>query len=247
MSRYGLLAGVLAAQGLMLISGLPARAQGAMLVPVSAFAQPPSSAPLPDSAARFRVTWRPRQGPAQVQQWQLNRLAQQIGWIKGPGTEEIWRRDASGIRLARVLRGHQHVIDYSAGELRALNVALDWAELASLFPESGLPLLKAATHRRPGLPQPFHGRIDGEQVDLLWDPVARLPVRLARSGPRGQVLFERTAWHATAPADWPQAGAGTDHYQRLDAADFGDMPYHPVVRQAQAHDQRAGWRKVHAD
>ena len=77
--------------------------------------------------------------------------------------------------------------------------------------------------------------------------MAQLPVRLARSGRSGRVLFERTALHAEAPASWPQAGAGIDHFQRLDAADFGDMIYNPVVRKTQALDERAGWRRPHLD
>ena len=76
---------------------------------------------------------------------------------------------------------------------------------------------------------------------------ARLPVRLVRHSPTGQVLFERTALHRIAPADWPVAGAGTGNFQRLDAADFGDMQDNPVVQKAQAFDQRAGWRRAHSD
>ena len=76
---------------------------------------------------------------------------------------------------------------------------------------------------------------------------APLPVRLARSGPQGQVLFERIALHAQAPAAWPQAGAGLDDFQRVDASNFGDMAYNPVVCKAHALDQRAGWRRTHAD
>ena len=207
-------------------------------------------APLPALAAQFRVTLsRPGLAPRQ-QTWQLVRSADQISWQKGPGTEEIWRRDASGIRLARVMRADRHVIDYSAGELRALEVAVDWLALASLFPAARLALLKAMPSPQgqgQGKTQHWVGRIGAEQVDLLWDPVAQLPARLARSGPGGRVLFERTALQASIPAHWPQPGAGIDDFQRVDAADFGDMDYNPVVRKAQALDQRAGWRRGHAD
>ena len=215
-------------------------------------------AAVPDIAARFRVTLTPRGGRAQVQQWWLNRSTHEIGWIKGPNTEEVWRRDSSGIRLERVMRADRHVIDYSAGEFRTLEVALDWRELGSLFAEHDLDLLTAikpsSTPIQPIQPtqptqpiQHYQGRINGERVDLLWDARAHLPLRLDRQGKAGRVLYERVAMHRSVPTDWPRAGATTDNFQRLDAADFGDMEYNPVVRRAQARDERAGWRNTHAD
>jgi hypothetical protein len=35
------------------------------------------------------------------------------------------------------------------------------------------------------------------------------------------------------------------HYLHIDAADFGDMDYDPVVRKAEALDTRLGWRASH--
>ncbi len=199
----------------------------------------------PDLAARFRVTWTPRGHPAQAQQWQLQRSAAEISWIKGDGREDIWRRDVSGIRLERVLRRDRHRIDYSAGELRTLDVQVDWRALGSLLTDADLARLHRLPDAQPGAWPHYHGVLDGEQVDLRWDPAAQLPVQLLRRGKAGQVLYQRLALLATAPAHWPRAGAGTDDFQRLDAADFGDMDDNPVVRQEEARDALAGWRKPH--
>ena len=202
---------------------------------------------LPALAARFRVTLARPGRPVQRQTWQLTRSGTLITWLKGPATEDLWQRDRSGIRLVRVMRSERHVIEYSAGELRTLEVAIDWPTLGSLFPAANLALLTPRGIQHDGQPQRWAGRIGAEQVDLLWDPVAQLPVRLARQGPGGRVLFKRVALHASAPRDWPSAGADTDDFQRLDAADFGDMDYNPVVRRARAEDERAGWRQPHHD
>ena len=200
----------------------------------------------PDLAARFRVTWTPRGRTARVQQWQLQRTATEIGWVKGAGHEDIWRRDASGIRLERVLRRDRHVIDYSAGELRTLGVQADWRALGSLFDEADLARLQRLPELRPGAWPHYRGALDAEQVDLLWDPVARLPVQLLRRSNTGQVLYQRLALRTAPAVDWPRAGDGTEDFQRLDAADFGDMDYNPVVRQQAARDERAGWRAPHS-
>jgi hypothetical protein len=223
---------------------------GPMLAPSETPGEAPAegfdNAPLPALAARFRVTLQRPGSQPQVQRWQLIRSSTELSWIKGSATEEIWRRDASGIRLERVMRADRHLIDYSAGELRTLAVALDWRELASLFAAEDLALLGPPMPARPGQPARsvhYRGSIQGEQVDLLWDPVASLPIRLLRSGKSGWVEYQRSALHATVPVDWPRAGSDSTDFQRLDAADFGDMADNPVVRKAQARDERAGWRK----
>ena len=228
---------------------LPALAQPLAASPQQA-ASPPASAAhdrsAPDLAARYRVTWTPRGRAAQVQQWQLQRSATEISWILGNGREDIWRRDTSGIRLERVLRRDRHVIDYSAGELRTLGVQADWQALGSLFAQADLARLRRLPDLQPGAVPHYRSDLDGEQVDLRWDPAARLPVQLLRRSKTGQVLYQRLALRAAPAADWPRAGAGTEDFQRLDAADFGDMDYNPVVRQEEARDARAGWRAPHS-
>ena len=232
--------------------GWPAWAQPQPAVPLLSASTPPSApastaqhAESPDLAARYRVTWTAGGRSAQVQQWQLRRSAAEISWIKAAGREEIWRRDRSGIRLERVLRRDRHVIDYSAGELRTLGVQADWGALGSLFAEADLARLRRLPDPQRGAWPHYRGQVGGEQVDLRWDPVARLPVQLLRRSKSGQVLYQRLALRGAPAADWPQAGNGTEDFQRLDAADFGDMDYNPVVRQQEALDERAGWRAPH--
>ena len=199
----------------------------------------------PDLVARYRVTWTARGRAAQVQHWQLQRSATEISWIKGGGREDIWRRDRSGIRLLRVLRNDRHLIDYSAGELRTLGVQADWQALGSLLREADLARLRRLPDPQRGAWPHYRGDLDGERVDLRWDPVARLPVQLLRRSKAGQVSYQRLAPHDLPAADWPRAGAGTEDFQRLDAADFGDMDYNPVVRREEARDALAGWRVPH--
>ena len=213
----------------------------------AALASPPQLDP-PPIAARYRVTLALRGQPVRVQQWQLGRNATEISWIKGPALAEIWRRDRSGIRLERLLPQDQHLIDYSAGELRTLQVALDWWTLGSLIAPVDLAKLRLQRPSGPALPyRSYQGRQGQDAIHLRWDPVALLPVRLLRRSAAGQVLFERTAVYPSAPAGWPRADAGSADYQRLDAADFGDMEYNPVVQRAQARDVLAGWRQPHHD
>ena len=231
-------------------------ASPAQAVPAPAVAAATPADSGPPLSARYQVSYTPKAGRPQVQTWTLHRSATEIAWLKSGGQDDIWRRDRSGIRLDRVLHSDRHLIRYSAGELRTLAVDLDWQALGSLLNDADLARLRklavpttgaaAAGLKDAHLPR-YVGSLDGGRIDLRWDPVTRLPVDLRRHGPGGQVRYRLVAVAPVAPSDWPKAGAGSDDYQLLDAADFGDMAYNPVVRQQQARDVRAGWRHAHGD
>jgi hypothetical protein len=222
-------------------------------------ASPPSQAanvnpyPLPDLSARFKVSFSPagvkKAGAATVQTWTLTRSADRITLIKG-AIEEIWSRDPRGqIGLSRIFRDDRHIVDYSSGELKALEVRPRWESLGTLFDEAAIRYLKpgGVTKLAGREVYRFSGKLGAEQVDLAWDAQARLPARLLRSGPAGQVRFELLQALPEAPAAWPVAGAGSDDFQRIDSADFGDMESDRFVAKAQAYDVGLGWRSAHAD
>jgi hypothetical protein len=216
---------------------------GLVLVPVQAAEPVPAATPLPalpEAAARYRVSFSAAGQPTRVQHWTLTRSPSLVALHKGD-TEELWRRDASGVRLERIYRTERHVVEYAAGELRALGIEPDWQALGSLFDERRLQHL--SLQRRATPRAHYRGELNGERVDLEWDPMLHLPLRLTRRAKSAQVHFERLEAHAGVPAGWPEAGAGTTDFQRIDAADFGDMESNPFVRKVLAQDARAGWRK----
>jgi hypothetical protein len=206
----------------------------------------PAQAPLPALSARWLVRFEPHGAKAQEQTWELHRSADRIVWSRSHALDEVWQRDASGISLRRVMHPQRHVIEYTAGELRTLGVEKDWRELGMLFAERDLAALKPVGTRARGGPQRLRGTVAGEQVDLLWDAHARLPVVLVQTSPRGRVRYERVAVEPGADTAHAWSGdARSADYTRIDAADFGDMERHPVVRIAMALDERLGWRRAH--
>ncbi len=207
--------------------------------------------PLGDLAARFKVSFQPvgaRKGSsAQIQTWTLARSADRITLIKG-AIEEIWSRDAQGqIGLSRIFRDDRHVVDYSAGELKTLGVLPRWETIGTLFDEAAIRYLKpgGVTRLAGREVYRFSGKLGAERIELAWDAKSRLPARLVRTGPNGRVQFDLLQTQATAPAEWQPAGAESATFQRIDAADFGDMESNPFVRKAQAYDVRIGWRQAH--
>ncbi len=209
-----------------------------------------SNAPWQSLSARFRVSYLPV-GQAKApppQTWLLTRSPEQIALTKGP-IEDIWRRDGHGrIGLQRVFRDDRFLVDYFPGELQTLAVDVRWDTLATLFDERSIRMLlpRGMTRIAGRSVYRFTGQLGADKVELHWDAAARLPARLTRQGPKGGVRFELLEWHDVAPAAWPRAGDGVDSFQRLDAADFGDMENNPLVRKAEALDIRTGWRSAHA-
>jgi hypothetical protein len=154
------------------------------------------------------------------QEWVFWRQVDTVAIHKG-STEEIWQRDARGrITLQRVLHAQRTVVDYSAGELAALGIKVDWAELSRF----------GSTRGASG---------------VEWDDGVNLPARLTQIiDSRMLVRFDLLESRPGAPAGWDLPGRRSAGYAQLDAADFGDMAYDPAVRAAESLDVRAGWRQA---
>lgn len=217
-------------------------------------ASQPLSAPAP-LAARFRIVIddpKARSRPDQRQQeWYFYRDESRIAVLKG-NVEDIWLRDARGhIRFERVLHGDKRVVEYSAGELATLGVAADWNALAGFFDATKLTRMKQTSRTGSGTSQRVHySAVAGtERVSVEWLTALQLPARIERrSTVKGgrSTRYELLASGEKPLAAWPLPGAGSADYLRIDAADFGDMEYDPIVKKAEAIDVRAGWRAPHA-
>jgi hypothetical protein len=175
--------------------------------------------------ARYRVTVvglsANDSGAVREQEWVFARQPDRVAIDKGE-TEEVWRRQPNGaVSLQRVLHAQQRVIDYSAGELAALGVEVDWSALE-------------------------RWSVAGDGIAAERDATVQLPVRWAqRIGPHAAARFELIDWQRGTQTNRSLSGERSAGYLHIDAADFGDMPYDPAVRAAEAMDVRAGWRQVH--
>ena len=176
--------------------------------------------------------------------WYFYREAERIALVKG-AVEDIWLRDAGGLHFERVFHTERRVIDYSAGELATLGVAVDWQALSGFV---DLEALKAAGREGVGASRVlrYTGTQHGQAVSLRWSPALGLPTRIERRDASGLRVRHELVASASAPLPgWPLPGARSADYLHIDAADFGDMEYDPVVRKAEALDVLAGWRRAH--
>jgi hypothetical protein len=190
------------------------------------------------------------QGQAQTQRltWYFYRNAQQIALLKG-GVDEVWYRDAQNrISFERVFHADERVVDYSTGELAALQVKVDWSALSCFVDPAELAQLKqvARTGKGRDARWRFSGGVGKDRLTVEWLPALQLPQSLTRHLQGASTLrMELVASTPNPPPDWPQVGVQSARYLHLDAADFGDMDYDPVVRKSEALDIRSGWRAAH--
>lgn len=210
-----------------------------------------------DLRAVYRLRWKASDGRlVGEQEWRFERRADVVAVRKGD-IEDHWHRDARGsVSLVRLFHRDRRAVDYSAGELRTLGIAADWGALQRLVPPDGLRLeqvFRGADDGPPAAPgaaatafaedcrMRFGGARGLESWQVDWLPATQLPSSVVRLTATDRyeialVSVESAGGEAPAvPADM----------ERLDAADFGDMPNDPFVRRAEARDVRAGWRPSH--
>ncbi len=207
----------------------------------------------PTLAARYVVSLTPaRQRTATAPHradWYFFRDATRIAVLKG-AIDETWTRDTQGrIAFERTFHEHAKVTDYSPGELLTLGLQPDWAALATFVDARELAglQLKARSGHGAGLRLRLEGRVGSDSLRVDWLPALQLPALVLRHSPsQGTTRIELLQHAATAPTAWPQPGQRSANYLHLDAADFGDMDYEPVVRLSEALDIRSGWRQPHA-
>ena len=175
--------------------------------------------------------------------WTFIRQANSVSILKGT-IDETWSRDEQGnVHFERVFHDEKKVVDYFAGELRALNVDTDWRAIASFVDPQALALLRVV-----GRANSAHGQIirlkgesQGDRISVNWSTDMQIPTQIIRQTKAGASIKINLAGAADANS------SQKDHssYLRFDAADFGDQDYESVVKKSEALDIRIGWRKGH--
>lgn len=106
-------------------------------------------------------------------------------------TAEVWRRDARGeVTLERVFHADRAVVHYTAGELRALGVQVDWVRLQAVG-KQGAPVNMQGP---PWRDVAVYRQLDAADFgDMPKDPVVRKASRLdVRAGWRVEHGHEHT-------------------------------------------------------
>ena len=175
--------------------------------------------------------------------WTFIRQPNSVSILKGV-IDETWSRDEQGnVRFERVFHDEKKVVDYYAGELKALNVDTDWSAIASFVDPKALALLRVVgrTTSASGPVIRLRGESQGDLITVNWSSDMQIPVQIIRQTKAGSSIKINFA----GPVDATKLQKDNSSYLRFDAADFGDQEYESVVKKSEALDIRSGWRKAH--
>jgi hypothetical protein len=163
-------------------------------------------------------------------------LWRQPEWIEVQDTTkdegEIWERGANGqIAFQRVFHRDQRVINYTPGDLRALQSSPDWQRLSSILHPTFLKQTLQATGETTVLErqaQRYQGQVNGVTFEVLWFDTEQIPALIRQIYPDCEEIVHLTAIPPLPSASWPRRA--TSDYRHLDYADLGDMASDPFVR-----------------
>lgn len=185
-------------------------------------------------AARYEVrqsqiSRRPRSHTFQFDFWrtgdriEIHNLATHSG--------EIWIRAADGdIVYQRVFHDDKRVIEYTSGDLRALNRYPSWEAKAGLIEPSVLQRLQhtgsSAYLGRPA--EHYQGQIDGIDVELLWFADLKLPAQIRYVSEGHEHSLNLLEYYRASQAPWERPSIRD--YQSIDYADLGDNEADPFIQ-----------------
>jgi hypothetical protein len=205
-----------------------------------ASAQDGGTVPAKSLAARYETVGVDRTGKTtRKADWYLVRTPNRVE-TAGEGQAEVWERSERGdISMRRVFRDDQFILEYHAGELRAMNAKPDWRALGSVIdPGSLSKLARAGSKRAVGrTAQVYRGAMGRDGVEIWWIDDLSLPAFVKRTGELGTYTMRLVEVLESAPSDWPLASHWqTREFRIIDVADLGDLEHDPVVKRVMRAD-----------
>jgi hypothetical protein len=185
-------------------------------------------------AARYETVGVDRTGRiTRKSDWYLVRTASRIE-TAGDGRAEVWERSERGdLSMRRVFRDEQFILEYHAGDLRAMNVQPEWRALGAVVDPDVLPQATRIGSKKV-LGRTTQGYRIGkgrDRVEVWWIAEPALPALVRRTGELGVYTMKLVELRESAPSDWPLASQWqTAEFRVVDAADLGDLEYDPVVK-----------------
>ncbi len=153
--------------------------------------------------------------------------------VEGEPTR-VWRQTPDGLELTELYLDQKRKVAYAPGDLRAMNVQPDWAQLSGLV-DPALRTQLAASGDASAFAQPltrYRGKdAQGARVELDWLAQAGLPARYCtgpRCGKRGGQDGVRLKALQKMPAE--TAFTSLEGLLEIDHADLGDREQDAFVR-----------------
>lgn len=147
--------------------------------------------------------------------------------------EVLWRRSADEqISMEQVFPTERHVVEFTPGDLKALNQKPAWKHLRSIIDpailETVLKPTGASSELEGYMVERFEGVANGASWEVDWSAGHLIPMRLQQTRSDRILTLTARALYPLRLAPWKLPD--TDGFRRTDFSDLGDMPNDPAVR-----------------
>jgi len=205
-----------------------------MLAAVAGVTHAGDDAPARSIAARYETVGVDANGRVTAKSnWYLVRTHDRVE-TAGEGRAEIWDRSERGdVSMRRLFRDERLILEYHAGDLRAMGMEREWRALGSVIDRNLLAKLARvrATRAAGGPVVVYRGGAGHDRIDVWWNEALGLPALVRWTGEAGKYTMQLVEAHAAAPPGWPLASRWqADEFRVIDAADLGDLEHDPVVK-----------------
>ena len=191
-----------------------------------------SVADLPEIGARYVTTVAQTGKAAHATDWIFLRSASRVERRHLQEAEGVaWQRTQTGsVYYERLFPADRKIVEYTPGELRALDFKSNWQTVATLVDEHAMRTKltargiadfngKRATR--------FAGQYGETAIEIIWIDEDRIPASI-REQTAGKIVETRLS--ETCPlAQCPWQLTHTGGFVRIDYADLGDMENDPFV------------------
>lgn len=193
---------------------------------------------LPAIAGHFESRIIPEGNTSQEQtrEWYLWRQPNQVETRETSGdTGQIWELSRNGqVSYLRIFHQEKRIIEYTSGDLRALQSYPGWLKLACLIDPILLKTqlqLNGSVETLGRQAQRYQGRVDEVEFEVLWLEKERIPALVRQMFANRQEIMQLKEIHSLHESPWPRSQIS--EYIHIDYADLGDKEADPFIHSLQ--------------
>jgi hypothetical protein len=200
---------------------------------------------LPALACRFEshLTLRGERPHEHTSQWSLWRQPDRVEVHDLTGESgRVWELNPKGqVTYQQVFHHVKRIIEYTPGDLRALNANPEWLTVATLINPAlltGQLQLRGEEAVLGRTAQRYEGRVNNRAVEVVWLVQEKIPALVRQVSPDREEVLRLHALYPLSESPWPRPRS--ENYSRLDSADLGDIQSDPFLRSLRSANRAPG-------
>ena len=177
----------------------------------------------------------PCKKPSTITWWMLRTPTQVELKKTNSNNSELWIWENNQANYQFLMHDEKKVIEYSAVDLKMLNMAADstkWQEVTNLVLQKDLAIMKKTRLKKQykglALAQ-YNGNIECIKTQIVWIDNLQIPLQITYFYPKHKTIVNLLDVNTSTSASLLSEQI-LDSYQRIDYADIGDMEHSALAK-----------------